>query len=426
MAAIASYVASTLPESDASGPTVAAGQLVTLSVPADFSSISSAWDSIAEWSIASTGRVVIQVADGTYNISTTLVLNHPFGSRISILGNVANKSACVLLFSPNMDAIYGSLGNAMPFIDGFTIKKSTKAVWPDNTTGILADMGATMNVGANVLVDNFYYGAAWRQGSNGKFFGVVDHAGDVGIWSAYGSSGNAQGATSMNAVGTDGGGASLGFGFQAEYGSFLHCQGATASGNAIAGIAALSGSEVQALSATTINNTGSGFYALDGGTIACHNAVSTGNARWAIEEVGASRVIGNNMTTNANTLGSRKPAAYFDNTDSVGARLAGNGAFRIDTNGADPIYFNTAGGLQFQVAHTAAAVNRWSITGSATGQALGLSAVGTDVNIDLSFTPKGTGLMKFGTVTASADAAVTGYISVRDAGGTIRKLAIIA
>lgn len=40
-------------------------------------------------------------------------------------------------------------------------------------------------------------------------------------------------------------------------------------------------------------------------------------------------------------------------------------------------------------------------------------------------TPKGSGNVRFGALTTNADAPVTGYITIKDAGGTVRKLAVI-
>jgi len=47
-------------------------------------------------------------------------------------------------------------------------------------------------------------------------------------------------------------------------------------------------------------------------------------------------------------------------------------------------------------------------------------------DIDLAFTPAGTGTMKFGTHSAVAAETVTGYITIKDNGGTTRKLAVIS
>jgi hypothetical protein len=55
-----------------------------------------------------------------------------------------------------------------------------------------------------------------------------------------------------------------------------------------------------------------------------------------------------------------------------------------------------------------------------------LSAQGSDTNIDLSLTPKGTGLVRFGTYTANMALTVQGYIEIKDSGGTTRRLAVVA
>lgn len=96
----------------------------------------------------------------------------------------------------------------------------------------------------------------------------------------------------------------------------------------------------------------------------------------------------------------------------------GTGTVRFFTNGA--------GSEQFRVLHTAGTiVNYATATGSATGVAPAFSVAGSDTNIDLALTPKGTGVIQFGTHTANADTAISGYITIRDAGGTLRKLAVI-
>lgn len=55
-----------------------------------------------------------------------------------------------------------------------------------------------------------------------------------------------------------------------------------------------------------------------------------------------------------------------------------------------------------------------------------LIAGGTAADIHLAIIPKGAGHVWFGTHTANADAPVTGYVTIRDVGGVLRKLAVIA
>ena len=52
-----------------------------------------------------------------------------------------------------------------------------------------------------------------------------------------------------------------------------------------------------------------------------------------------------------------------------------------------------------------------------------MSAQGSDTNIDIALTPKGTGVLAFGTYTAGI-LAQAGYITIKDAGGTTRRLLV--
>lgn len=139
-------------------------------------------------------------------------------------------------------------------------------------------------------------------------------------------------------------------------------------------------------------------------------------------------------------------------------------------SGGVQLWTNGVGSLALNASHTASAVNYVQVTGAATGNRPTLSAqgsdtnipldiqtkgtghinftpnrtnylsvygagtggspqflvAGTDTNIDLTLTPKGTGNVRFGTYTADMTLVVQGYITIKDSGGTVRKLAVIA
>jgi Tfp pilus assembly protein PilV len=104
---------------------------------------------------------------------------------------------------------------------------------------------------------------------------------------------------------------------------------------------------------------------------------------------------------------------------SVGLRLQWKGQ-------ANMFFVSGAGAYtQFRILGANNAVNNIAVTGTIAGSAPFISAEGSDTNIDLALTPKGTGRVKYGTHTANADAPITGYIEIVDSGGTIRKLAVI-
>ena len=54
-----------------------------------------------------------------------------------------------------------------------------------------------------------------------------------------------------------------------------------------------------------------------------------------------------------------------------------------------------------------------------------VEARGVNANIDLILRTKGTGRLRFGVRTASADVPVTGYVEIIDAAGTLRRLAVV-
>lgn len=86
----------------------------------------------------------------------------------------------------------------------------------------------------------------------------------------------------------------------------------------------------------------------------------------------------------------------------------------------------TGGAAQFRVNCATGTANYPSVTASATGSPIVYGANGSDTNIDIALTPKGTGNIRMGTWTSNADAAINGYVTIKDSGGTTRKLATIA
>jgi hypothetical protein len=69
--------------------------------------------------------------------------------------------------------------------------------------------------------------------------------------------------------------------------------------------------------------------------------------------------------------------------------------------------------------------NYVDVANAAAGSAPLVRALGSDTDIDLRLIPKGAGNVRFGVRVGSADAPVTGYIEIKDTGGTVRRLAVI-
>ena len=92
-----------------------------------------------------------------------------------------------------------------------------------------------------------------------------------------------------------------------------------------------------------------------------------------------------------------------------------NVTLQLAAKGVQPVKFLTGGSIrQAQVSHTASAVNFLQLTGGIATAAPVLSAQGTDTNIDLALTPKGTGSVKIG----AAPLATTNF-SIVESGGKL-------
>lgn len=84
------------------------------------------------------------------------------------------------------------------------------------------------------------------------------------------------------------------------------------------------------------------------------------------------------------------------------------------------------GSRQFEVGNLSAAVNFLRAQPAIAAGAVALQALGTDANIDLRLTTKGTGVVRFGTFTGSADVVCSGSFLMRTDDGVLRKVMITA
>lgn len=71
-------------------------------------------------------------------------------------------------------------------------------------------------------------------------------------------------------------------------------------------------------------------------------------------------------------------------------------------------------------------VNFISIASAETGDPARIYAGGIDTNSDILLQPAGTGVMRFGTHTTIGAETLSGYITIKDAGGTTRKIGVIS
>ena len=111
--------------------------------------------------------------------------------------------------------------------------------------------------------------------------------------------------------------------------------------------------------------------------------------------------------------------AIYPTTNTMNWVLRGpdtNIGYTLQTKGTGNFYYVTGGGQQAVIADTQSAVNYLGITGSITSEAPSIYVAGSDANINLNLTPKGTG-----SVTINATTAITvpaGTTAQRPTGAT--------
>lgn len=125
---------------------------------------------------------------------------------------------------------------------------------------------------------------------------------------------------------------------------------------------------------------------------------------------------------------------WFNNSNNLTAYIyaaaglaAANGLGMIFSPGGLEFVAVGDASIQSVIAATALAVNHVALTGSTTGNAAKVAAQGTDANIDLFLTGQGGGsfVQLAAAFTTASDPATTGYITIKDATGTVRKLAVL-
>lgn len=212
----------------------------TLNVPSEFSTISSAFDYLERKIILSDATVTIQIADGTYNLSSPIELYHSSGKNIQILGNISSPSSVVFNFSGVSGFVFNN-NSKLGLIDGVTISGDDSC----NCFGIYVNNNSIINVGSNMVVKDFQNGIMVRHNSSARVGGLYS--------------------------------SNLYSGIQVIYNSSLATETGTISSNNDRGMSVSTKSSVQAQGSSMNNNTSFGYSAWLFGTIQAGTATGNGD-----------------------------------------------------------------------------------------------------------------------------------------------------
>ena len=171
----------------------------------------------------------------------------------------------------------------------------------------------------------------------------------------------------------------------------------------------------------TPNATSGTAIALAGGGTGGMTLATSGSVQWAVTHTASAvnyvSVTGGATGTGANVsalgsdsnialilagkgTGKIRPISVVEfgtsgNTLTITPNTTSGTAITLVGSGTGGMTFASSGGVQLAVGHTASAVNYVSVTGGATGSGVTISALGSDANVAITLTPKGTGIVNF-------------------------------
>lgn len=214
-------------------------------------------------------------------------------------------------------------------------------------------------------------------------------------------------------------------------------RGVMISGNPTAANLAAFGIQIDAHMQAGIDTSGATFSTGRALVMGAGQTVNWGTTGDFLSIVGTGGVLDFNVA-NARNFRVAKPAGTVVNWITARGSVTGttttllaegadaNVGIAVEAKGTGAAALRSNGAFALRGVNGANAVNWIDANGSAAGASPGFAAVGSDTNLDLALTPKGTGRIRFGAFVGQADAPVIGHIEIRDAGGTLRKLAVVA
>lgn len=296
---------------------------------------------------------------------------------------------------------------ARAIVSGNTVRDALPGVWIQESEDISVDGNTVMEGSIGITIVNTVRGSATNN--------TVIDASQYAI-SVYGGKASVVAGNTVKGAG--------GHGLR-----FASTSGCTVSGN------------------VSMDNTGAGIYLdtcdyMNVSGNRCYDSRSSGKTQqYGVQESGTS--IGNVVLSNQCSSNGTAPVSLNATTTaihnaSVSPIAAAATDYTITANGKQGVKVESSGNVLLCGVSGAEAVrvvardntiNRLDVYGgvaASAGGAVELVAAGSGTNIDIRFAPLGTGRMRFGTHTANADAAITGYVEIKDYNGTVRKLAVIS
>lgn len=397
---------------------------LTLNVPADYATIQAALDYLKGKIILGTNVVTIQLADGTHTITASMNLNHPNGEKIKITGNTTTPANVVLASTGfhSFDFFTLTDGHTFNTMQGFTIQTAARS------TGTFA---AVKIVGSNLLLAFRVNTLRCQQGFtlDEKAFAYLDQcevsqASKAGFSAEDGSYLKTKSCYINDVNGSAGGSGNGVYLYNhcvadhqtlttiscRRYGMYIEKQCLVSSlvGDYTTGVTGAEGILVANESTLFSDSDTVDFFQLNGIRVIGHSSLISSNGSYYSDNTLSGILI---------EEGSNFFGATTGNINSVN-----NGRYGIEVKDASYIGVKSA----TLTGNALGATSEYMQFNQAPGSAPELLASGPSTAVDLKLTPGAAGNVMFGVHSAIAAETITGYITIKDASGVLRKLAVVS
>jgi hypothetical protein len=247
-----------------------------------FPTLTAAWTYLLNARVADGAYVHLYISsqngDFIDSLPSSFVLDHAYGPRIAILGD--NESNDFVSFSNATNGFVIDTGHSFNTISGITI---SEAKTPNASDGIRAESEGTISALANIDIGSFTTGIHVSEGasislsSNIGFFNI----GTQVCLAESSASIVLNSAVSLNQTNTGGA-----YGFVAQVGGVIYCQGAITLDGFVVGVEALDEGNVYLDGATIQGCSDYGVLAENRGMVTCIGGSFTGNGIDLVAQVG--------------------------------------------------------------------------------------------------------------------------------------------
>ena len=220
----------------------------TIGENGNYTTLKEAWEATQNIRLTPTATLTLQLEDETHIIDDTLILHHPDGSQIKIIGNDGNPSAVVLFYTGTEYLIYLNKGHIINRLSGMTLQGTSSS-----GAGIYLTSGSMINLEHLIIQD---FGGSCISASYNSMILSTEDSMEMQNCGAYGVVASWNSLVRIESPHIHGNG----YGVKADTNSTIRINGGLIEDNTNSGVISYHSSHISADDTTSQNNGSYGYY----------------------------------------------------------------------------------------------------------------------------------------------------------------------